>query len=163
MTASIGRSPRRGSSAASRRSIKALRRYFNENPIAPRAAERYASLTMFLFQEADGIPVLFPSGDLDLYNVDDFEAALAKLESLHPSAVLVSLERATFVCVHAFGIVAARAQRAAKHGQRLVLVCPNGSFHRKILRLLQFPTDVAYSIEEALVHLRRREGAVAQT
>lgn len=118
---------------------------------------------MFVFQDAGGFPLLLARGDVDVFNVDEFEAALTHLEGADASAVLVSLEEASFVCVHAFGLLASHAARAARLGRELVLVCPEGSFHRKVLRLLRFPHAVAATVDEALSRLRRPGKAIAQT
>lgn len=127
------------------------------------AARRYASLRMFVFHYKDGVPILVVTGDVDVLNVDDFDAAIAQLEGLNKTAALISLEETPFVCVHAFGILVARASRAAARGQRLILVSPESSFHRKILRLLRFRYEIAQSVEQALLMLRRPEGTIAQT
>lgn len=118
---------------------------------------------MFVLQEAGGFPLLLARGDVDVFNVDEFDAALMHLQDGDAAAVFVSLEEASFVCVHAFGILASHAARAARLGRELVLICPEGSFHRKVLRLLRFPHAVAASVEEALTRLRRPGKAVAQT
>lgn len=98
-----------------------------------------------------------------MFNVDEFDAALVHLQDGEPAGVLVSLEEASFVCVHAFGLLASHAARAARLGRELVLVCPEGSFHRKVLRLLRFPHAVTATVDEALTRLRRHGEAVAQT
>lgn len=118
---------------------------------------------MFVVQDAGGFPLLLARGDVDVFNVDEFDAALVHLQAGEPPAVLVSFEEASFVCVHAFGLLASHAARAARLGGELVLVCPEGSFHRKVLRLLRFPHAVAATVDEALSRVRRRGGAVAQT
>lgn len=118
---------------------------------------------MFVFNVKDGVPILVVDGDVDVLNVDDFDAAIQRLEGLNKDAALISLEASPFVCVHAFGILVARASRAAARGQRLILVSPQSSFHRKILRLLRFPYEIAQSVDQALSMLQRREGTVAQT
>ncbi len=118
---------------------------------------------MFVFRDAGGFPLLVARGDVDVFNVDEFDAALVHLQAGEVPAVLVSLEEATFVCVHAFGLLASHTARAARMGREIVLVCPEGSFHRKVLRLLRFPHAIAASIDEALLRVRRHEDAVAQT
>jgi anti-anti-sigma regulatory factor len=117
---------------------------------------------MFAFEYKSGIPILLVEGDVDVLNVDDFEAAVQELEGLNDRAVVISLERSPFVCVHAFGILLARGSRAAKRGQRFIVISPEHSFHRKILRLLHFPYEIAKSVEQALALIRRPGGTVAQ-
>jgi hypothetical protein len=117
---------------------------------------------MFAFEYRSGIPILLVQGDVDVLNVDEFEAAVQKLEGLNDSVALISLERSPFVCVHAFGILLARGSRAAARGQRFILISPERSFHRKILRLLHFPYEVADSIEKAIGMVRRPGGTTAQ-
>jgi anti-anti-sigma regulatory factor len=117
---------------------------------------------MFAFEYKSGIPVLLVQGDVDVMNVDEFESAVQKLESLNESAALISLERSPFVCVHAFGILLARGSRAAARGQRFIVISPQRSFHRKVLHLLHFPYDVADSVEQALKMLRRLGGTIVQ-
>lgn len=117
---------------------------------------------MFAFEYKSGIPILLVDGDVDVLNVDEFEAAVQKLEGLNESAALISLERSPFVCVHAFGILLARGSRAAARGQRFIVISPKRSFHRKILRLLHFPYDVADSVDSAVAMLRRPGGTIAQ-
>lgn len=118
---------------------------------------------MFSFQEADGFPILLALGDVDVLNVHDFDLALRRLEDLSKPAGVISLEYATFVSVHAFGVVTSCIARAARRGRRLIVVCPDGSFHLKILRLLRFPYEIAHSVGQATSALRRREGAAAQS
>jgi hypothetical protein len=84
------------------------------------------------------------------------------LERLNDSAAVISLERSPFVCVHAFGILLARGSRGAARGQRFIVISPRHSFHRKILRLLHFPYEIAGSIDEALALIRRPGGTIAQ-
>lgn len=117
---------------------------------------------MFAFEYKSGIPILLVEGDVDVLNVDDFEAAVQELEGLNESVALINLERSPFVCVHAFGILLARGSRAAARGQRFIVITPERSFHRKILRLLRFPYDIAGSVEQALTTVRRPGGTVAQ-
>jgi hypothetical protein len=117
---------------------------------------------MFAFDDKSGIPVLCVEGDVDVLNVGEFEAAVQKLESLNDSAALISLERSSFVCVHAFGILMARGSRAAARGQRFIVITPQRSFHRKILRLLRYPFEIAASAEEAVTMIRRPGGTTAQ-
>jgi hypothetical protein len=95
-------------------------------------------------------------------NVDEFEEAVQELEGLNDGAALISLERSPFVCVHAFGILLARGARAARRGQRFVVITPERSFHRKILRLLHFPYDIVNSVEQALPLVRRPGGTIVQ-
>lgn len=118
---------------------------------------------MFVFQEAGGFPLLLARGDVDVFNVDEFDAALVHLQDGEAGAVLVSLEEASFVCVHAFGLLASHAARAARLGREFVLVCPERSFHRKVLRLLRFPHAISATVEDALTRLRRPGKAIAQT
>lgn len=118
---------------------------------------------MFVFQYRNGIPILLVAGDVDMVNLDAFDAAVQKLESLNQGAVLLSLEQSPFVCVRAFGIMLVHASRAAARGQRFIVISPELSFHRKILRLLRFPYEVAQSVEHAVTILRRPGGTPAQT
>ena len=98
-----------------------------------------------------------------MVNVDDFNAAVEKLGSLNQRAVLLSLEESPFVCVRAFGIMLVQATRAAARGQHFIVISPERSFHRQILRLLRFPYEVAQSVEHAVTMLRRPGGTPAQT
>ncbi len=118
---------------------------------------------MFVFQYRNGVPLLLVDGDIDVSNVGDFEAAVRKLEGLNKSGALICLEQSAFMCVHAFSIVLSRASSAASRGRRLVVISPERSFHRKILRLLRFPFEIAQSVDQALVMLRRPGGPIAQT
>ncbi len=117
---------------------------------------------MFAFEYKSGIPVLFIEGDVDVMNVDEFEQAVQKLEGLNDRVALISLERSPFVCVHAFGILLSRGSRAASRGQRFIVISPERSFHRKILRLLRFPYDIAPSVDQALIMAQRPGGTTVQ-
>jgi hypothetical protein len=46
---------------------------------------------MFAFEYRSGIPILLVQGDVDVLNVDEFEAAVQKLEGLNDSVALISL------------------------------------------------------------------------
>ena len=131
--------------------------------MAAQADKRYAISAMFIFEERDGIPVLRAEGDVDVMNVKEFDEALRQLAESVVRIGVITLEDATFVSVHAFGIISARIAHAHSQGRHLVLVCPDGSFHRKVLRLLRFPHEVASSIEQAVSPLRRPEEAIAKT
>lgn len=117
---------------------------------------------MFAVEYKSGIPVLLVQGDVDVLNVDEFDESVQNLESLNDSVALISLERSPFVCVHAFGILLARGSRAAARGQRFIIISPERSFHRKILRLLRFPYEIADNVDEAVTMIRRPGGTTVQ-
>jgi hypothetical protein len=118
---------------------------------------------MFVFQYKNDIPILLVDADVDITNVDDFDAAIEKLEGQHENAAMISLEQCPFVCVHAFSILCLRASRAAARGKQLIVISPERSFHRKILGLLRFPYDIAQDVEHGLSMLRRPGSTLAQT
>jgi hypothetical protein len=117
---------------------------------------------MFAFEYKSGVPVLIVDSDVDVLNIGEFESAVEKLESLNDSVAVISLERSPFMCVHAFGILSTRGSQAAARGQRFIVVSPERSFHRKVLRLLRFPFAITDSVEQALRMVRRPGEAIVQ-
>ena len=109
----------------------------------------------FTIQHEQGVPILTLSGAIDIWNIDDFHRPLQQLAKSATHGAIVELTDVTFAIGRVFGTLTAAAERLAREGKRLVVVCPSNHFGCRIFKILQYHHPIADSREEALETLRR--------
>jgi anti-sigma B factor antagonist len=84
-------------------------------------------------QLGDGVYVVSPAGELDLYTCPELEKALLRVISGGARHVVVDLSLTTFVDSTALGVLVRGVERLKATGGRLSVVCPD----ENILRVFQ--------------------------
>jgi anti-sigma B factor antagonist len=80
----------------------------------------------------DGVAVVAPCGELDLYTSPELRARLLKVLDNGFARVIVDLTRVTFFDSSALGVLVSAARRSAEGAAGLEVVCPPGSVARTI-------------------------------
>lgn len=111
-----------------------------------------SSHAQFQVERLQGLPVIEVQGEIDIANAEDFEGLLAQTAAAGPSAVIVSLERATYFDSRGIQALLRFAERLSRSEQRLLVVSPNGTAPRRILDIAGVPQIIPMfdSTEEAL-------------
>ncbi|MDQ7827381.1 MAG: STAS domain-containing protein [Armatimonadota bacterium] len=99
-----------------------------------------------------GVPVVQVSGEVDLTNAHELEAALDRAARAEYGAVVVSLVQAVYFDSKGVRALLRAADRLATMRQRLLVVAPSGSVLRRILEIAGAPEALPTfdSLEEAL-------------
>jgi anti-anti-sigma factor len=97
-------------------------------------------------------PIVEVTGDLDLNNVEEFEATLELAAGADRGSVVVSLARATYFDSQAIHVLLRFAEHLAVTRQRLLIVVPRGALPRRILEIagLAQAFPMFETVEEAL-------------
>ena len=114
-----------------------------------------AQVPEFTIEHEKGVPILTLSGDIDIWNIDEFHRPLQQLAKSATHGAIVELTDVTFAIGRVFGTLAATAERLAREGKQLVVVCPPSHFGCRIFKILQYDHPVAESREQALETLRQ--------
>jgi anti-anti-sigma factor len=109
-----------------------------------------AQLPEFWIEKEQGVPILTLRGDIDIWNIDDFHRPLQELVKSATHGAIVELTDVTFAIGRVFGTLAAAAERLAREGKQLVVVCPPHHFGCRIFSILQYQHPVTADREEAL-------------
>ena len=117
------------------------------------------ALTVEIREIGDGITVVEPVGEFEVYTSAAVKQVLGPLTEGENCRACLSLARVTFLDSKGIGVIVEGTKRARSHGGDLALVCPSERFarHIKILRLDEFLTVVG-SDEEAIAKLAGQGG-----
>lgn len=108
--------------------------------------------TRFESRDADGMPIIEVVGDIDISNVDEFEAALEAGATRDVGVVVVSLARASYFDSRTIHVLYRFADRLETNRQKMVVVAPTDGSARRILKITGLTNVVAYfaTLDEAL-------------
>jgi anti-anti-sigma factor len=102
----------------------------------------------FTVRHVDGCPVVDVSGEVDLTNVRELEAALNEAAKADSGGVVVSLEGTTYIDSQGVRALYAAGERLAIMRQRLLLVVRSGSTSHRILQIAG--AEALYSIFDSV-------------
>lgn len=89
----------------------------------------------FQIQQANGLPLVEVSGEVDVSNVDQLEATLEDAAQADRGAVIVSLQNASYFDSRTIHALLRFADRLSTNRQQLLLVAPRGGSPGKILKI----------------------------
>src|SRR5437868_335568 len=107
-----------------------------------------AQLPEFAIEEEQGVPILTLRGDIDIWNIDDFHRPLQQLVKSATHGAIVELTNVTFAIGRVFGTLHASAERLAREGKQLVVVCPPHHFGCRIFKILKYEHPVTDNREQ---------------
>jgi anti-sigma B factor antagonist len=81
-------------------------------------------------QAGDGVHVVTPAGELDLYTCPEFKKALLGVISTGARYVVVDLSLTTFIDSTALGVLLRGVERLRETGGRLAVVCPDANIRK---------------------------------
>ena len=81
-------------------------------------------------QAGDGVYVITPAGELDLYTCPEFKEALLRVISTGARYVIVDLSLTTFVDSTALGVLLRGVERLRDTGGDLSVVCPDATIRK---------------------------------
>jgi len=89
----------------------------------------------FEIRQVDGMPVVEVTGELDLTNAREFEAALEQAAVADRQAVIVSMAGTSYFDSQALHVLLLFARRLALNRQRLLVVAPGGDSTHRIFEI----------------------------
>jgi len=115
------------------------------------APSQDAARSPFEVRLEDGTPILAPTGDLDLSNVDRFIEVLERVAATASGLVVIALERVSYFDSQGVRALLRAQQRLASSRCRIAVVAPAGSTIRRLIEVagLDAALPLFNSVDEA--------------